>query len=138
MKLIKRKTSLFGQLCRLEPHCAVKRLFMSWLINHYLYNKLETGFIVDVFRILEEYALSYVLSEFITSGTLQSRHSWKKLARSKIAEASVRNFESVNAEDALYRFGTMVHVMHVHFMFFSQCFKIWNHHFQKTTCQDMP
>ena len=45
----KRKTSLFGQLCRLEPHCAVKRLFMIRLIDHYLYNKLKAGFIVDVF-----------------------------------------------------------------------------------------
>ena len=100
----KRKTSLFGQLCRLEPQFAVKRLFMHRVIYHYLYNRLKAGFIVDVFRILEEYGLSYVLSEFITSGTFQSRHSWKKLVKSKIAEASVRNFESVNAEDALYRF----------------------------------
>ena len=45
----KRKTSLFGQLCRLEPHCAVKRLFMIRLMDHYLYNKLKAGFIVDVF-----------------------------------------------------------------------------------------
>ena len=96
----KRKTLLFGQLCRLEPHSVVKRLFMIRLIDHYLYNKLKAGFIVDVFRILKR----YVLSEFITSGTFQSRHSWKKLVRSKIAEASVRNFESVNVEDALYRF----------------------------------
>ena len=77
---------------------------LNRLLDHYLYNKLKAGFIVNVFRILEEYGLCYVLSEFITSGTFQPRHSWKKLVRSKTTEASVRNFESVNAEDAVYRF----------------------------------
>ena len=75
----KRKTSLLGKLCRLDPHFAVKRLFLHRLINHYLFHQLRTGFIVDVFRILEEYDLGYVLSEYITSGTFQSRHSWKKI-----------------------------------------------------------
>ena len=103
----KPKTSLLGQLCRLDPHFAVKRLFLHWLINHYLFHQLRTGFIVDVFRILEEYDLGYVLTEYITSGTFQSRHSWKKLIRNKLSDACDSNVGLANADEAVCRFQTI-------------------------------
>ena len=62
---------------------------------------------MDVFRILEEYDLGYVLSEYITSGTFQSRHSWKKLIRNKLSEACVSNVGLANADEAVCRFQTI-------------------------------
>ena len=70
-------------------------------------NQLRTGFIWDVFRILEEYDLGYVLSEYITSGTFQSRHSWKKLIRNKLSDACVSNVGLANADEAVCRFQTI-------------------------------
>ena len=48
------KPSLLGQLCILDPHFVVKRLFLHRLSNQYLFHQLRTGVIVDVFRILDE------------------------------------------------------------------------------------
>ena len=62
---------------------------------------------MDVFRILEEYDLGYVLSEYIISGTFQSRHSWKNLIRNKLSEACVSNVGLANAEEAVCRFQTI-------------------------------
>ena len=73
-----RKMLLLGQLCRLDTHFAVKRLFLLMLINHYVFQQLRTCFILNVFRILEDNDLVYELSKYITSGTFQSRHSFKK------------------------------------------------------------
>ena len=103
----KRKTSLLGHLCRLDPHFAVKRLFLHRLINHYLFHQLRTGFIVNVFRILEQYDLDYVLSEYITSGTFQSRHPWKELIRNKLSDACVSIVGLANAHEAVCRFQTI-------------------------------
>ena len=46
---VKRKLTLFGQLCRLDTSYAAKRLFLYRLSSHYLYNSIEFGFIPDIY-----------------------------------------------------------------------------------------
>ena len=75
----KRKANLLAQLCRLDPHFAVKRLFLHRLTVQYLFKQLKFGFVVDVCRILEDYTLGYVLVEYINSGLFPTKYSWKTL-----------------------------------------------------------
>ena len=80
----KRKANLLGQLNRLDPHFAAKPLFLHRSTTQYLFKQHKFGFVVDVCRILEDYSLGYVLTEYINSGLFPTKYSWKKLVSNKL------------------------------------------------------
>ena len=82
--ILKRKLTLFGQLCRLDTSYAAKRLFLYRLSSHYLYNSIEFGFIPDIYKLIREYDLENVLMDYMSSGVFMSKYSWKKLTNMKL------------------------------------------------------
>ena len=64
-EIVKRKANFLGQLCRLNPHFAVKQVFLHRLMAQFLFKQLKFGFIMDIIRLLEDYNLGYVISDYI-------------------------------------------------------------------------
>ena len=84
--IVKRKLTLFGQLCRLGISYAAtknkikkKKLFLYRLSSHYLYENKDFGFIPDAYQLLKDYYLEYVLTDYMNSGVFLSMYTWKKL-----------------------------------------------------------
>ena len=69
----KRKATFIGQLCRLDPHFAVKRLFLQRMTSHYFFKDVRYGFIIDIFRFLGEYNFEHILIEYLNSGVFPSK-----------------------------------------------------------------
>ena len=82
----KRKATFFGQLCRLDPHFAVKRLFLQRVTAHYFFKDVKYGFIIDIFRFLEEYNFVHILIEYLNSGVFPSKFEWKKLVQETLKQ----------------------------------------------------
>ena len=53
-EIMKKKCTLFGQTCRLDPYYSVKRIVLHRLTSHYFLNDVKYGFIVDTLRIITE------------------------------------------------------------------------------------
>ena len=80
----KRKLTLFGQLCRLDTFYAAKRLFLYRITSQFLFEDITCGFIPDLFQLLKDYDLDYVLNDFMNSGQFITKYSWKRLVSSKL------------------------------------------------------
>ena len=100
----KRKLTLFGQLCRLDPHFAVKRLFIQRLTSGHLFQGLRFGFVAELLQLLEDYNLGYILHEYIDTGVFPSKYTWKKLVRDNINIASIVSTRHDIADNGLERF----------------------------------
>ena len=86
--IVKRKLTLFGQLCRLDTSYAAQKLFLYRLSSHYLYENIEFGFIPDVYQLLKDYDLEHILTDYMNSGVFLSKYAWKKLVNVKIKSHS--------------------------------------------------
>ena len=76
--IAKRKCSLFGQICRLNPHYTVKRVFLHRLTSHFFFNDIEYGFIVDSLNIISDLGLEDYVLTFLNTGNFPSKFEWKK------------------------------------------------------------
>ncbi|MCG8044308.1 MAG: reverse transcriptase family protein, partial [Candidatus Thiodiazotropha endolucinida] len=100
----KRKANLFGQLCRLDPHFAVKRLFIQRLTSGHLFHVLRFGFVSELLRLLDGYNLGYIVHGYINTGVFPSKHTWKKLIRDNINLASTISTRNDIIDNGLERF----------------------------------
>ena len=85
----KRKLTLFGQLCRLDTFYAAKRFFLYRITSQFLFEDITCGFISDLFKLLKDYDLNYVLNDFMNSGQFITKYSWKRLVSSKLNPALI-------------------------------------------------
>ena len=76
-EIAKRKCSLFGQLCRLDPRYTVKRLFIHRLPSHFFFNDILYGFVVDTLKIISDLGLDYYVLTFLYTGDFPSKFVWK-------------------------------------------------------------
>ena len=80
----KRKLTLFGQLCRLDTFYAAKQFFLFRITSQFLFEDITCGFISDIFQLLKDYDLDYVLNDFMNSGKFLTKYSWKRVVNSKL------------------------------------------------------
>lgn len=52
LEIKKKKCTLFGQFCRLDPYFTAKRLFLHRLTSQYYFYDLKYGFVIDAVEIL--------------------------------------------------------------------------------------
>ncbi|MEW8546496.1 MAG: hypothetical protein AB2693_23515, partial [Candidatus Thiodiazotropha sp.] len=100
----KRKATFFGQLCRLDPHFAVKRLFLQRLTSHYFFKDIKYGLILDMFRFLGEHNLEHILIEYLNSGVFPSKYIWKKVVQVKLNESDYLSARFEISNEGLERF----------------------------------
>ena len=60
-----RKLIIFGQLCRLNSNFWVKTMFLSRLKSFKINPSKQTGFIVEIDKMLQKYQLSHILSPYL-------------------------------------------------------------------------
>ena len=79
-EIMKKKCTLFGQICRLDPYCTVKRIFLHRLTSHYFFNDVKYGFIVDTLRIIiiTDLGLERCIVNFLNTRVFPSKYFWKK------------------------------------------------------------
>lgn len=87
-----RKLILFGQFCRLNSEIWVKNVFLVRLDSFSTYGQSQEGFISDIVRLLEQYALRQYLDQYLLTGHFPSKYSWKREIRSKINSHEVGNW----------------------------------------------
>lgn len=100
----KRKATLLGQLCRLDPHYTVKRLFLHRVTSYYFFKDLKYGFVLDIFRFLEDYNMEYILTEYLNSGVFPSKYKWKQLVREKLKDKAILSTRLEIIDEGLERF----------------------------------
>lgn len=103
-EILKRKATLFGQLCRLNPHFAVKRLFLYRVTSNYFFKDLRYGFILDIFRFLEDNNIEQILVEYINSGVFPSKYTWKRIVHEQLKSKAAFNTRLEIDEEGLGRF----------------------------------
>ena len=90
-EIMKKKCTLFGQICRLDPYYTVKRIFLHSLTSHYFFNDVKYGFIVDTLRIITDLGLEGCIVNFLNTGVFPSKYVWKKQVRSKLETMTSAN-----------------------------------------------
>ena len=63
-----RKLILFGQLCRLSSDFGVKTMFLNRVMSYRINPSKQTGFIVEIEKILQKYELCHILYTYIQDG----------------------------------------------------------------------
>ena len=95
-----RKQILFGQLCRLNLNCWVKTMFLYRLTSFNINPNKQTGFIVEIHRILGKYQLDYILHAYLQDGIFPGKLAWKRMVKSKAQEnARLSWFERVSGPE---------------------------------------
>ncbi|MEW8545933.1 MAG: reverse transcriptase family protein, partial [Candidatus Thiodiazotropha sp.] len=101
LEIKKKKCSLFGQFCRLDPYFTAKRLFLHRLTSHYYFYDLKYGFVMDAILALIDLGLEHIVSEYRNSGMFPSKFAWKKVVNAKIAQERDNTFLSEVYEENL-------------------------------------
>ena len=83
-----KKLLFFGRLCRLDCSKLAKQLFLERLYQYVCNSNSCTGFVSDLFRILEKYGLEQYIEEYITTCSFPDKSQWKF-----ITQSHVRSFE---------------------------------------------
>lgn len=82
-----RKLLFFGRLCRMDPRCLTKEIFIPRLFS-FLSDLTPTqqGFIQDILSILQKYNLTLFVHfcDWLQSGSSPSKHSWKSIVKSTV------------------------------------------------------
>lgn len=80
-----RKLLFFGRLCRMDPRCLTKEIFIPRLFS-FLSDLTPTqqGFIQDILSILQKYNLTHHFCDWLQSGSSPSKHSWKSIVKSTV------------------------------------------------------
>ena len=111
-----RKLILFGQFCRLNLNCWVKTLFLYRLTSFNINPNRQTGFIVEIHRLLRKYQLDYILHAYLQDGIFPGKLAWKRLIKSKAHEsARLSWFERVSGPEFV-RFGALHHDFSPHWL----------------------
>jgi hypothetical protein len=102
----KRKLILFGQLCRLDTNCAIKRMFLYKLCSFEIRN-VSSGFIPEVVRILDKYGLRCFLTQYVDCGSFPDKFAWKKLVKGYTKNTFVSEWNARTSRGAFERFRVM-------------------------------
>ena len=78
-EIAKRKCAMFGQLCRLDPHYTVKRLFLHRLASHFFFNDILYGFVVDTLKIISDLGLEGYVLTFLKGSPITKALTYMKI-----------------------------------------------------------
>lgn len=81
-----RKLIFFGQLCRLPPSCLAKQIFHQRLLRYLSNDRQRSGFIPDIYRILQKYNFLYLLDCYVVNGGFPTKVRWKTILFSNIVK----------------------------------------------------
>ena len=102
-----RKLVLFGQLCRLNSNFWVKTMFLNRLTSFKINPSKQTGFIVEIDRLLQKYDLSHILLAYLQDGVFPGKFAWKHMIKAKVHEnARLCWYERVSSPE-FYRFNML-------------------------------
>ncbi|MCG8112938.1 MAG: reverse transcriptase family protein [Candidatus Thiodiazotropha taylori] len=102
-----RKLILFGQLCRLSANIWVKTMFLNRLTSFELNPENQTGFIVEIDRLLHKYDLRHVLSAYLREGVFPAKFAWKRMMKAKVHELAKLNWYGRIADPEFDRFNML-------------------------------
>ena len=83
-----RKLILFGQMCRLSSEFWIKTMFLNRLMSFKVNPSKQTGFIVEIDKILHKYELGHILSNYVQDGVFPGKFAWKRMIKAKVHEAA--------------------------------------------------
>ena len=78
----------FGQLCRLSSDFWVKTMSLNKVMSYRINPSKQTGFIVEIEKILQKYELGHILYTYIQDGVLPGKFAWKRMIKAKVHEAA--------------------------------------------------
>ena len=81
-----RKLVLFGQLCRLNSNFWAKTMFLNRLTSFKINPRKQTGFIVEINRLLQKYNFEHILDAYLNDGTFPGKFAWKRMIKTKAHE----------------------------------------------------
>ena len=70
-----RQLVLFGQLCRLNSNFWAKIMFL-FLTSFKINPRIQTGFIVEINRLLHKYNLEHILDAYLNDGVFPRKFAW--------------------------------------------------------------
>ena len=71
-----RQLVLFGQLCRLNSNFWAKIMFLNRLTSFKINPRIQTGFIVEINRLLQKYNLEHILDAYLNDGVFPRKFAW--------------------------------------------------------------
>jgi hypothetical protein len=92
-----------GQLCRLEPDCAIKSIF-SYKTSEYIAGNITEGFLPEIYGVLHKYDLQYTMDKFVSDGTFPSQYAWKRLVKERTKSAFLLDWNSRTLSPIIRRF----------------------------------
>ena len=103
-----RKLILFCQLCRLNSIFRVKTMFLNRLTYFKINPSKQTGFIVEIDKILQKYQLSHILSSDLQDGVFPGKIAWKRMIKANAHATAKTAWHYRLSNPEFYRF-TMLH-----------------------------
>ena len=72
-RLILKKLSMLGQLCRNDTHCWITPVFHIRLNSYFVNRNVQIGFFIDIMRLLEKYGLTDYIESFRIRGVFPTK-----------------------------------------------------------------